>query len=113
MDSSTGDHEHLHEAPSAAHAAKTASRPCLYDSGMIQEIKYIFFTFKALNFTGRLKRLSLLGTRGADGAAAALFAIATPVEPPSITEIRTKTFIFQTKHRMDFAPVGIDTRWVV
>ncbi|TWW66257.1 aryl hydrocarbon receptor-like [Takifugu flavidus] len=66
--------------------------------------------FLALNFTGRLKRLSLLGTRGADGGTAALFAIATPVEPPSITEIRTKTFIFQTKHRMDFAPMGIDTR---
>lgn len=80
---------------------------------MIREIKYIFFTFKALNFTGRLKRLSLLGTRAADGGTAALFAIATPVEPPSITEIRTKTFIFQTKHRMDFAPMGIDTRWVV
>lgn len=79
---------------------------------MIQEIKCIFFTFKALNFTGRLKRLSLLGTRGADGGTAALFAIATPVEPPSITEIRTKTFIFQTKHQMDFAPMGIDTRWV-
>lgn len=25
-------------------------------------------------------------------------------------EIRTKTLIFQSKHRMDFAPVGIDTR---
>lgn len=113
MDPSTGDHEHLHEASSAAHAAKTASPPRFNDSGMIQEIKCVFFTFKALNFTGRLKRLSLLGTRGADGGTAALFAVATPVDPPSITEIRAKTFIFQTKHRMDFAPMGIDTRWVV
>lgn len=43
----------------------------------------------------------------------ALFAIATAVEPPSVMEIRTKTFIFQTKHRMDFAPMGVDSRWVV
>lgn len=28
-------------------------------------------------------------------------------------EIRAKTFIFQTKHRMDFAPLGADSRWVV
>lgn len=28
-------------------------------------------------------------------------------------EIRTKTLIFQTKHRMDFAPLGTDSRWVV
>ncbi|KAM9338716.1 aryl hydrocarbon receptor-like [Symphorus nematophorus] len=70
--------------------------------------------FLALNFTGRLKNLHLQGITGADGTAArpqlALFAIATPVLPPSVMEIRTKTLIFQTKHRMDFAPVGIDTR---
>lgn len=89
----------------------TLLKPPLVLVFMIQKIKNLFFTFKALNFTGRLKRL--LGTRAADGGTAALFAIGTPVEPPSITEIRTKTFIFQTKHRMDFAPVGIDTRWVV
>lgn len=23
-----------------------------------------------------------------------------------------KTFIFQTKHSMDFAPMGVDSRWV-
>lgn len=71
-------------------------------------------SFQALNFTGRLKYLHLQGLTGADGTAAppqlALFAIATPVQPPSVMEIRTKTLIFQTKHRMDFAPVGIDTR---
>lgn len=54
------------------------------------------------------------GKTGPDGKAAppqlALFAVATPVEPPSVMEIRTKTLIFQSKHRMDFAPVGIDTR---
>lgn len=75
----------------------------------------LLFTFQALNFNGRLKCLSLLASRGADGNTAgaqlALFAIATAVEPPSVMEIRTKTFIFQTKHRMDFAPLGVDNRW--
>ncbi|XP_040012828.1 aryl hydrocarbon receptor-like [Xiphias gladius] len=70
--------------------------------------------FVALNFTGRLKYLHLQGNAGADGTGAppqlALFAIATPLQSPSVMEIRTKTLIFQTKHRMDFAPVGIDTR---
>ncbi|KAG8010475.1 Aryl hydrocarbon receptor, partial [Nibea albiflora] len=71
--------------------------------------------FLALNFTGHLKYLHLQGNTGADGSTAppphlALFAIATPVQPPSVMEIRTKTLIFQTKHSMDFAPVGIDTR---
>lgn len=72
---------------------------------------------QALNFNGRLKYLHLQGNAGADGTAAApqlaLFAIATPVQPPSVMEIRTKTLIFQTKHRMDFAPLGIDTRLAV
>ncbi|XP_041666463.1 aryl hydrocarbon receptor-like [Cheilinus undulatus] len=71
--------------------------------------------FLALNFNGRLKFLHLQGSTEADGRGApppqlALFAIATPVQPPSVMEIRTKTLIFQTKHRMDFAPMGIDTR---
>lgn len=75
------------------------------------------FPFQALNFNGRLKCLSLPANREADGSTAAaqlaLFAIATAVEPPSVMEIRAKTFIFQTKHRMDFAPLGADSRWVV
>ncbi|KAM3874243.1 aryl hydrocarbon receptor-like [Diretmus argenteus] len=67
--------------------------------------------FLALNLQGRLKYLHSQGTAGGDRTPElALFAIATPVEPPSVMEIRTKTLIFQTKHRMDFAPMGIDTR---
>ncbi|XP_062290490.1 aryl hydrocarbon receptor-like isoform X1 [Scomber scombrus] len=70
--------------------------------------------FMALNFNGRLKYLHLPENAGAGGTLAppqlALFAIATPVQPPSVMEIRTKTLIFQTKHRMDFAPIGVDTR---
>lgn len=40
----------------------------------------------------------------------ALFAVAMPMQPPSIVEIRAKTLIFQTKHKLDFTPMGIDTR---
>lgn len=40
----------------------------------------------------------------------ALFAVATPLQPPSILEIRAKTLLFQTKHKMDFTPIGIDAR---
>lgn len=32
------------------------------------------------------------------------------MQPPSIVEIRAKTLIFQTKHKLDFTPLGIDTR---
>ncbi|XP_045922492.1 aryl hydrocarbon receptor-like isoform X2 [Micropterus dolomieu] len=70
--------------------------------------------FLTLNFNGRLKYMHLQGNKEADGTSAppqlALFAIATPLNPPSVMAIRTKTLFFQTKHRMDFAPLGIDTR---
>lgn len=70
--------------------------------------------FLALNFSGRLKYLHMQEHTKADGHVAhpqlALFAIAMPVQPPSVMEIRTKSLIFQTKHRMDFAPMSIDTR---
>lgn len=82
---------------------------------LIKNDKAASSPLKALNFNGRLKYLRMHGNTGADGRTPpppqlALFAIATPVEPPSVMEIRTKTLIFETKHRMDFAPVGIDTR---
>ncbi|TNN68171.1 Aryl hydrocarbon receptor [Liparis tanakae] len=64
--------------------------------------------FLALNFNGRLKYLHLQGSSSPPQLA--LFAIATPLQPPSVMAIRTKTLIFQSKHRMDFAPMGIDTR---
>ncbi|KAM9830073.1 aryl hydrocarbon receptor 2 [Syngnathus typhle] len=70
--------------------------------------------FVAINFCGRLKflhgqnRVSELGERVAPQLA--LFAIAIPVEPPSILEIRTKTVMFQTKHKLDFTPMAIDSR---
>ncbi|MCI4393419.1 hypothetical protein PGIGA_G00157240 [Pangasianodon gigas] len=70
--------------------------------------------FLALNFHGRLKYLHGQNKMAEDGTMAhpqlALFVIATPLQPPSILEIRSKTLIFQTKHKLDFTPMGIDTR---
>nr|ATN39770.1 Aryl Hydrocarbon Receptor 2 [Pimephales promelas] len=70
--------------------------------------------FLALNFQGRLKYLYGQNKLVEDGTLShpqlALFAIATPLQPPSILEIRSKTLLFQTKHKLDFTPIGIDTR---
>ncbi|KAL4617996.1 aryl hydrocarbon receptor-like isoform X2 [Arapaima gigas] len=70
--------------------------------------------FLALNFQGRLKYLHGQNKMNDDGTMPhpqlALFVIAMPLQPPSILEIRTKTLIFQTKHKLDFTPMGIDPR---
>ncbi|XP_062979696.1 aryl hydrocarbon receptor [Elgaria multicarinata webbii] len=70
--------------------------------------------FLAMNFQGRLKFLHGQNKKGKDGAAIspqlALFAVATPLQPPSILEIRTKNFIFRTKHKLDFTPTGCDAK---
>lgn len=70
--------------------------------------------FLALNFQGRLKYLHGQNKMAEDGTMAhpqlGLFVVATPLQPPSILEIRSKTLLFQTKHKLDFTPMGIDTR---
>lgn len=70
--------------------------------------------FLAMNFQGRLKYLHGQNKKGKDGSVLppqlALFAIATPLQPPSILEIRTKNFIFRTKHKLDFTPIGCDAK---
>lgn len=70
--------------------------------------------FLALNFQGRLKYLHGQNKMAEDGTMVhpqlALFVVATPLQPPSILEIRSKTLLFQTKHKLDFTPLGIDTR---
>ncbi|XP_059135837.1 aryl hydrocarbon receptor [Peromyscus eremicus] len=70
--------------------------------------------FLAMNFQGRLKYLHGQNKKGKDGTLLppqlALFAIATPLQPPSILEIRTKNFIFRTKHKLDFTPIGCDAK---
>ncbi|XP_012683849.2 aryl hydrocarbon receptor-like [Clupea harengus] len=70
--------------------------------------------FLALNFQGRLKYLHGPGLESGNGTSSqpqlSLFAVAKPVQPPTILEIRTKTLIFQTKHKLDFTPMAIDPR---
>ncbi|KAB1276059.1 Aryl hydrocarbon receptor [Camelus dromedarius] len=70
--------------------------------------------FLAMNFQGRLKYLHGQNKKGKDGSVLppqlALFAIATPLQPPSILEIRNKNFIFRTKHKLDFTPTGCDAK---
>ncbi|NXX94517.1 AHR protein, partial [Centropus bengalensis] len=67
-----------------------------------------FFWFLAMNFHFFFKFLHGQNKKGKDGAnlspQLALFAVATPLQPPSILEIRTKNLIFRTKHKLDFTP---------
>ncbi|XP_031729798.1 aryl hydrocarbon receptor-like isoform X2 [Anarrhichthys ocellatus] len=68
--------------------------------------------FLALKFQGRLKYVH--GQKVSNGNCnkpqLALFAIAVPVQPPTIVEIRAKMLLFQTKHKLDFTPMGVDSR---
>ncbi|CAM9533853.1 unnamed protein product [Lampetra planeri] len=70
--------------------------------------------FMALHFQGRLKFLHGQNRKAADGTQVpsqlALFAVATPLQPPAILEIRTKNMIFRTKHKLDFTPLGCDAK---
>ncbi|XP_053322817.1 aryl hydrocarbon receptor isoform X2 [Spea bombifrons] len=70
--------------------------------------------FLAMNFQGRLKFLHGQNKKGKDGSLIppqlALFALATPLQSPSILEIRTKNLIFRTKHKLDFTPIGCDAK---
>ncbi|XP_069389368.1 aryl hydrocarbon receptor-like [Paralichthys olivaceus] len=70
--------------------------------------------FLALNIQGRLKFLHGQNQRQENGGKAppqlALFTIATPLQPPSILEIRTKNMIFRTKHKLDFTPLACDAK---
>ncbi|XP_062420862.1 aryl hydrocarbon receptor-like [Pungitius pungitius] len=66
--------------------------------------------FLALNVQGRLKFLHGQKNGGKAAPQLALFAIATPLQPPSILEIRTKNMIFRTKHQLDFTPLACDAK---
>lgn len=70
--------------------------------------------FLAVNFQGRLKFLYGQNERTVDGKPIppqlALFALVCPVQPPSILEIRTKSFMFRTKHKLDFTPTACDAK---
>ncbi|XP_036452127.1 aryl hydrocarbon receptor 1a [Colossoma macropomum] len=68
--------------------------------------------FLAMNFQGRLKLLHGQNERTADGKLLlpqlALFALACPLQPPSILEICAKNYFFETKHKLDFTPIACD-----
>lgn len=70
--------------------------------------------FLALKFQGRLKYLhgqSVLRDNGTHvQPQLALFSIAMPVQPSTIVEIRAKMLLFQTRHKLDFTPTGVDGR---
>lgn len=70
-----------------------------------------FYPNQALKFQGRLKYLHGQRDNGTSNKPQlALFTIAMPVQPPSIVEIRAKMLLFQSKHKLDFTPMGIDSR---
>uniref|UniRef100_K7E125 Aryl hydrocarbon receptor n=1 Tax=Monodelphis domestica TaxID=13616 RepID=K7E125_MONDO len=70
--------------------------------------------FMALNFHGRLKFLHGQNKRAKDGSfmppQLALFALAVPLQPLFLQELRTKIYFFQTKHKLDFTPMACDAR---
>ncbi|CAJ1087664.1 aryl hydrocarbon receptor 1b [Xyrichtys novacula] len=71
--------------------------------------------FLALNIQGQLKFLhgqsrQQSDTEGSPPPQLALFAIATPLQPPAILEIRTRNMIFRTKHKLDFTPMACDAK---
>lgn len=70
--------------------------------------------FLALHFTGHLRLTQNhkpnIESDQVSQPSLALFFLATPLESPSILEIRTKNFIFRTKHRLDYTPLGIDAK---
>uniref|UniRef100_A0A672I1H1 Aryl hydrocarbon receptor n=1 Tax=Salarias fasciatus TaxID=181472 RepID=A0A672I1H1_SALFA len=71
--------------------------------------------FLALNIQGRLKFLHGQSRQQGDSEGSsppqlALFAVATPLQPPAILEIRTRNMIFRTKHKLDFTPMACDAK---
>uniref|UniRef100_A0A665UQV5 Aryl hydrocarbon receptor 1b n=1 Tax=Echeneis naucrates TaxID=173247 RepID=A0A665UQV5_ECHNA len=71
--------------------------------------------FLALNIQGRLKFLHSqsrqhCATKDGTPPQLALFAVATPLQPPAILEIRTRNMIFRTKHKLDFTPMACDAK---
>ncbi|XP_014642422.1 PREDICTED: aryl hydrocarbon receptor-like [Ceratotherium simum simum] len=70
--------------------------------------------FLELNFHGHLKFLPGQNNRSEDGILVypqlTLFATATPRQPVTILELQNKTFLFQTKHKLDFTPIACDSR---
>lgn len=95
---------------------KRKSTLTLTHTQFIYQIQNLFvFPSQALNIQGRLKFLHGQSNqqRSGDGSSPpqlALFATATPLQPPAILEIRTRNMIFRTKHKLDFTPMACDAK---
>lgn len=73
--------------------------------------------FLNLHFTGKLRPMFGQRTRGEDGIPVdidppklGLFALACPLQQPSIMEIYVRNMIFRTKHQLDFKPQTLDSK---
>ncbi|XP_066569975.1 aryl hydrocarbon receptor [Amia ocellicauda] len=66
--------------------------------------------FLTLQIQGKLKALKEFGQPAVSLAKLALFAIAVPIHPPAIMEIRTRNLAFRTKHKLDFTPTWVDNK---
>ncbi|XP_044043114.1 aryl hydrocarbon receptor-like [Siniperca chuatsi] len=130
LNPNSGQQDGAAESPSEQGSAEISSNVMTYDPKAIPPENSSFLErnfccrfrclldnssgFLALNFRGRLKFVHGQNRLSEDGTLVppqpALFSIATPMQPPSILEIRAKTLLFQTKHKLDFTPLGIDTR---
>ncbi|NWW81051.1 AHR protein, partial [Climacteris rufus] len=100
--SATSSPQHLHaDQQSFVERSFTCRFRCLLDNSS---------GFLALNFRGRLKFLLGQQKPSTEKSPVALFAIATLLQPLSVLELRTKTLIFQTKHKLDFTPMACDSR---
>lgn len=84
------------------------------DSRVTNTFFFFLNPFQALNFQGRLKYLHGQKVLRDNGTCShpqlALFTIAVPVQPPPILEIRAKMLLFQSKHKLDFTPLFLDSR---
>ncbi|XP_008572188.1 PREDICTED: aryl hydrocarbon receptor-like [Galeopterus variegatus] len=105
-DTTTDSLEHLPlEYPSYLERSFVCRFRCLLDNSS---------GFLELNFQGHLKFIPGQNNKSEDGILLSpqltLFAIATPCQPLTILELQNKTFLFQTKHKLDFTPVACDSR---
>lgn len=70
-------------------------------------------SLQPLSVQGRLKFLHGQSRSSSSPLQLALFAVATPLQPPAILEIRTKNMIFRTKHKLDFTPMACDAKYAL
>ncbi|KAM4710600.1 aryl hydrocarbon receptor-like isoform 2-T2 [Anableps anableps] len=108
-DGSISEGELLLQALNGFVLVVTAEGNLFFCSHTIQD--YLGF-HQPLSIQGRLKFLHGQSRQQSERSPPqlALFAVATPLQPPAILEIRTKNMIFRTKHKLDFTPMACDAK---